>query len=388
MTSRERLLAVLRGQIPDRVPVNCYELVGWDLNSWYNQRESYKPLMDIVREKTDCVYMISLPAPEYGASADRVRGVEVELQSDKIEKVVWREGKSEYTKVVYHTPKGDLSALYRRDDDICTTWTLEHPLKEIEDIDKYLSLGWEQINELDLSEVARVQKELGDRGILLPSLSDPICEVAELFEMGQFLVYAITETEKIKYFMDAIHERQMVYLGSILKAGVKAGVDWSEVLFRICGPEYATPPYLSPEYFEMFVTPYVKKMSDVIHEYGAMMRFHCHGKIAKVLDQIMKTEPDAIDPIEPPPDGDITLAELKERIGSQMTLFGNIELRLLEHGKPEEVREFVKESMLFGKPGGRFVIMPTAAPINDPLSERTLENYKIFIDTALEHSAY
>ena len=57
-----------------------------------------------------------------------------------------------------------------------------------------------------------------------------------LFEMSTFLMYAITEPEKIKYFLDALHERQMFNLKRILKNDVK------DVIFRICGPEYATPP--------------------------------------------------------------------------------------------------------------------------------------------------
>ncbi len=388
MTSRERLLAVLDGRIPDRVPISCYELVGWDMNDWYNQRESYKPLMDIVREKIDCVYMAHLPTPVFGNAADDVKDGGTVLQSDRIEIETWREGNSIYRKVIWHSPKGDLTSLHRTDDNIYTTWTLEHLLKEIDDIDKYLSMDGQQIDEPDMTEFAETQRQLGEKGIMLPSLSDPICEAAELFEMSQFLVYALTDTDKIKYLMDAIHERQMSYLKSILDAGVKAEVNWSEVLFRICGPEYATPPYLSPEYFAMFVTSYVKKMSDLIHDYGAMMRLHSHGKIAKVLDEIMKTEPDALDPIEPPPDGDITLGEVKKIVGDKITLFGNIELRLLEHGSIEEVRQFVIDAMEQAKPGGRFVIMPTAAPINDPISAKTLENYKVFIETALEYGKY
>ena len=96
------------------------------------------------------------------------------------------------------------------------------------------------------------------------------------------------------------------------------------------------PTNLPPEYFADFVTPYVKRMSELIHQYGAKMRLHCHGNIARVLDEIMKTEPDALDPIEPPPDGDIELGEVKKRIGDKVCLFGNIEMSLLEQGEAGE----------------------------------------------------
>ena len=60
MTSKERLLAVLKGNIPDRVPVSAYELNGWNYDSFENKEPSYKKLMDLIREKTDCLYKETL----------------------------------------------------------------------------------------------------------------------------------------------------------------------------------------------------------------------------------------------------------------------------------------------------------------------------------------
>ncbi len=54
---------------------------------------------------------------------------------------------------------------------------------------------------------------------------------------------------------------------------------------------------------------------------------------------------------------------------------------------PTNIRE-TKRMMLVGKEGGRFVLMPTAAPINVPLRAKTEQNYRAYIDTALEYAAY
>ena len=89
-----------------------------------------------------------------------------------------------------------------------------------------------------------------------------------------------------------------------------------------------------------------------------------------------------------PPDGDITLAEVKKRIGSKMCIFGNIQLKLLENGTRDEVYQQVKECMEAAKDGGGYVIMPTASPINVPLSPKTEENYITFIEAALELGKY
>ena len=82
------------------------------------------------------------------------------------------------------------------------------------------------------------------------------------------------------------------------------------------------------------------------------------------------------------------MPEVKRRAGQRLCLFGNLQLKLLEHGTPEQVEEAVRGCMDAAKAGGGFVIMPTAAPISTPLPRQTAENYRVFIETALECGGY
>jgi uroporphyrinogen-III decarboxylase len=194
-------------------------------------------------------------------------------------------------------------------------------------------------------------------------------------------VWALSEPEHFLRTVEILHERCMENLRRKLD---NQTVD----LYRICGPEYATPPYLPPEMFERCVVPYVKEMIDLIHARGAKARFHCHGRVGQVLEMIAATDADAIDPCEAPPDGDIELTDIKRRVGDRLCLFGNLQLKLLEHGSREQVAEAVRASFRAAKQGGGYVIMPTAAPINVPLAGKTEENYITFIETALEEGVY
>jgi hypothetical protein len=54
-TRRSRLLAALSCKIADRVPVNNYELTGFNKSDWYNSQPSYAGLMDYIRKHADCV---------------------------------------------------------------------------------------------------------------------------------------------------------------------------------------------------------------------------------------------------------------------------------------------------------------------------------------------
>ena len=125
MTSKERLLAVLSGKLPDRVPVSTYELNGWNSDSFENKEPSYKKLMDLIREKTDCLYMTGVPLKNPYVK-----------NNTSIEKRT--EGISTISNITLKTPKGDLKQVTRVDSNVITTWNLEHLLKTDEDLLRYM----------------------------------------------------------------------------------------------------------------------------------------------------------------------------------------------------------------------------------------------------------
>jgi uroporphyrinogen-III decarboxylase len=371
MNSRERLLAVLNGQIPDRVPVSTYELCGFNSKAFENNDASYKKLMQKIRQDTDCICMWE---PSSNA---------VFLESAyaaEIEKSQYRENDAIITNRVLHTPKGDITNTRKVIDDVQTVWQTEHWCKNIDDVEKALSVPFQPL-EYNVQDYARIKNEVGSNGIIMASLADALCLAADLMSFGDYTIWAMTETEHFIKTLDQIHARIMLNLKRMLDVNV---VD----LYRICGPEYATPPYMPPELFEKFVTPYVSEMVDLIHSRGSKVRVHCHGKIGKVLDEICKTNCDAIDPCEAPPDGDIELSEVKKKIGDRISIFGNIQLKYLETACCEDIKRIVRSCMDVAGKGGRYVIMPTASPINTPLSAKTEENYFTYIDYALEIGRY
>ncbi len=391
MTSKERLLTVLQHKIPDRVPISTYDMTGWHvepknsvlkdemtryvednifgtyMSGWWNREESYIPLMKYIREKADCIYMTSVNCNNaYVAKHTRYEQMQ--------------EGDSTFTKIILTTPKGDLTQTFRMDKGIYTAWEIEHRIKDESDIEKYLSIPFEPMP-VDVSHLKEQEDYIGDNGILMVDISDPICEVAGMFEFGDFTVTAFTEEETITKMLDKAYEEQEYFLKDMLRQG--AGP-----LFRMAGAEYCTPPYLPNEFFKKFVMAYDKKIIRLIHDYGRYARIHSHGKVKTVLRDLLDMEIDAIDPVEAPESGDITLKEAKEICRDKICLFGNIQLRDLELLPADQMKEVVRKCVEEGKPGGNFVALPTATPLNVPLSPRTEENFKIFIDTVLEMGVY
>jgi len=371
MTSRERLLSAIKLKRTDRVPISTYELVGYNSHAFENKEPSYKKLMDFIREKTDCVCMWDLNSNGKVA------------QSSYFAQIKCRQTRGEnYTErnLILETPGGALTSTHRVYDKLYTTWQTERWCKTTDDVDKIMSIPFEPV-QYDASDYDRVKKEVGDRGIIMSGAADPAYLAMELMEFGESTVWAMTETSHFAKTVEEMHRRNMINLENMLKCKT---VD----LYRICGPEYLTPPYLPPQFFKRFVTPYLTEMTGLIHKYGGLVRIHCHGKINKVTDEILACGADALDPCEAPPDGDITLRELKGRTEGKMCLFGNIQLKILERARSYEIRDAVRSCMDDAKNGGGYVIMPTAAPINVPLSKKTEENYRVFIETALKYGEY
>lgn len=379
MTSRQRLLAVLSCRPPDRVPINTYELAGRNSRDWYNNQPSYRSLMHRVREHTDCITNWN-PRP----ATDRYTCEERFLCSDcPVEIETRTETAAEFERItsICHTPKGDLRSVKQTAARVYTTWQVEHWCKSLADVDRALSVPYEPAS-YDAADLARVRDELGDHGLVMASIGDPAYLAADLMSFQDFLMWAATETDHFARTVEILAERVMENLRRQLDCCV---LD----LYRIVGPEYFTPPYLSPAMFQRFAVPHVTEMTRLIHSRGGKVRLHCHGKIGRVLDLILKTGCDGIDPCEPPPDGDMVLDEVKRRCAAKsVSVWGNIELKLLENGTPDEVRAEVRRIMTQAKNGGGFVLMPTAAPINVPLSPATEVNYKAFIDAGLEFGQY
>ena len=368
MTSRERLLTVLKGEIPDRVPVSCYELNAHNPNHFENREPSYRRLMAAIAELGDEMLMTGT-----GGLPNTAADIETQTWTD--------EAGRRFTRRIWHTPKGDLTSLDRVDPNLHTTWHIEHLCKNLDDLERFLSVPFEP-GTVDRSFLLEQQKQLGDKGVLLISIADPLCPAAELFSMQAYTVIAFSEPQRFQYLLDVLFERIKIELQQTLATGIK------DCIFRVVGAEYATPPYMPPALFDRYVVPYDKCINRQITASGNYPRMHCHGKIGKVLDSIAATEPAGLDPCEPPNQGDIELDEVKRRIGDRVCLMGNVELRDLEGCCPEEIRRIVRRCMEQAKAGGRYVLMPTAAPINVPLSKITEGNYLSYLDAAHAYGSY
>ncbi len=374
MTRKERLMASIRGKGVDRPPVCFYEINGYDENPLDNDPfniysdPSWRPVIELAKERSDRIVRRSVPFKHGGGN----RETHMEIKR-------YMEGGSSYEVHTVNAGGRVLTSKTRRDPEVNTVWTLEHLLKGVEDLEAWLDLpdGNIDFSNPDISNFIKTENDLGDTGIAMIDFADPLCHVAQLFSMEEYTIIALTERSLFHRALEKCAKSIYAKTEAISKA-------LPGRLWRICGPEYATPPYLPPELFKEYVVNYVKPMVDMIQKHGGYARIHCHGNIRNVLDHIVETGCVGIDPIEPPPQGDVELSYVREKYGRYFTLFGNLESSDLENLAPEEFEKKIVKALDEGTAGtGRgFVLMPSACPYGRSLSPNVMKNYHKMVELA------
>lgn len=99
-------------------------------------------------------------------------------------------------------------------------------------------------------------------------------------------------------------------------------------------------------------------------------------------DHIVATGCMGLDPVEPPPQGDVSLAYVRGRYGQQFVLFGNLEASDVENLPVREFEKKVATALEEGTAGtGRgFVLMPSACPYGREITPLALANYEKMIE--------
>ncbi len=192
-----------------------------------------------------------------------------------------------------------------------------------------------------------------------------------------------------RYLMDMIENPRLVhelvevtlsYDIPAMQRMVRAGVD--VVVF---GDDYAdkNSTMMSPRHFREFILPGLKRCVDAAHDAGAYVVKHTDGNITAILDMIVDTGIDALNPIEPQAGMDIGL--IKQRYGDRIALVGNIDCGyLLSQAPVEEVRRVTLETIRKAAPGGGYCLSSS----NSIHSSVRPENFLAMIETCREFGGY
>ena len=199
-----------------------------------------------------------------------------------------------------------------------------------------------------------------------------------MMDYEMFLGMCATDLPLIKELTAICQERTLDMLSVLL---AKPGIEhvW------MGGSEWITPPMASPRVYDELVQEQERTVIDYIHGHSdAIVQVHCHGHGRHALQRCIERGADYTEPVEPPPDGDVTMAEAKAMSAGRITLGGNIECRVLCNESEETTEAAVRAAFEGGKE--RFVLRATEAP-SPVMSEREFRNYMRVVDVWEELAA-
>lgn len=140
-------------------------------------------------------------------------------------------------------------------------------------------------------------------------------------------------------------------------------------------------PVVSPAHYREFVVPEVRRQADLVHELGAYATNTSDGNLRPVLDDfLLATDVDGFGEIDFVAGMD--LAELKRAYGERICFLGNLDIRFtLTRGTPEECRRHMLECIEAGWGDGGHIVM-TSNVVHEDVS---LANYLACLAAYREH---
>ncbi len=223
-------------------------------------------------------------------------------------------------------------------------------LQTIADVEAH---PWPSADDFDYSVVPEQIEAVKNYAVCLGSagIPDIINGIGRGRGMEQVLVDIITADE----VGTAIIDRRVDFYYEWCRRSLEAGGGKIDIL--CLGEDLGTQkgPTMSPDTFDSFFRPRIKRFYDLAHEYGAKAMMHSCGSTRLLQPRLIEMGLDILDAVQPEPVG-MDPAELKELYGDKLTYCGMISTQqTLPHGTVEQCRAEARHRIdVIGKGGGYF----------------------------------
>lgn len=194
--------------------------------------------------------------------------------------------------------------------------------------------------------------------------------------MADFAYRLVDEPEKVKLEANRMVDQA---LESAYQYHKHSGLDGFALCSDYC---YNTGPFLSPNQFSEFITPYLTRLIRGYKEMGFYVIKHTDGNIMPIIDQLVEAGPHALHSLDP--QAGIDIAEIKRRYGDRVCLIGNVNCGLLDTGSEEEVIASARYALQHGMPGGGYIYSTS----NCIYTGMRLSRYELMLDVWRKEGNY
>jgi uroporphyrinogen-III decarboxylase len=390
MTSRERFLAVLNGQMPDRVPVTLFICDGGhflnqlhpEIDPWDHERLQLK-VIEVQKQFGADVFVRML----YGVNDPlfiHMGGVNTCVQTEnwEVRTEELHHGDTRIQRSVIRTPGGTLTQDFAINEVRPGTFVFACPRKPVQcEADLDIAIQYEPRMPAEWpaqvkARVARIRAALGDSGILGTWTPHGPFNNASLL-VDHDVLYSLFRVDYPFYekLMNFAMERILDYTAAIDDAGPDVH----------CVGGNVPGGFLGRANYDRYILPFERRYIEFVQRNGRPAMYHNCGKIMALVESYKALGARVVEPFSPPPLGDADLRAAKAAVSGSYVMLGGIDqVNVLQNGTAEEVRRVTASTIETGKPGGGFIMQPV-----DFLEYGTPEeNVRAYVETALEHAAY
>ena len=349
LTSKERVLLAVKNQEPDRVPVMP------DFSNMIPCRLTGRPFWDIYLHGTPTLYHAYADAAEYfgidgwyqGYDAVRfIRESEPETAS-RTERVPCDRI---LETVTHRTSKGDLTE--------AVTYFRADPPTKTEKMVKDLPKDFPKIRELyapitgfDPVRVEEYRARAGDGGIFTLGVGYPGIQYWHEYFSGNAAgaIYAVYDHPDIMDEWAGLIERDCVRMAEIMLSLKPDAL--------VLGGS-GTLTLASPELVQRYAMPAIIKVTRMAKQAGIPTMLHSCGTTMAFAEMLAaQSDLDCLNPLEPPPMGDVELKRFKQLYGKRLSMMGNLHTTdVMLNGSPEDVEAAARKAIDDAGEGGGFLL--------------------------------
>jgi uroporphyrinogen-III decarboxylase len=365
MNSKQRVLAAMNHEKPDRVPVMCQLALGhYFLNCdyspseiWFDSETFAKALVDLQQRYEFDGILVNLP----GRPVDWKNNLKSSKTINNSEHLYWKSGletivppddnpqtyqlgqvpleRADYKTVDVNDP-----ATYRLTGYIWNTWHMP----QLWDIDLHSDLSDPAAYPVWFTSTLEKTRQLAPDVSVHVEVFSPFTHFMELLGYEQALMALLDEPRKC-------HEVLAAFTQQVL-AQVK--------LYAGCGPDailvssaFAGAGFISRQMYKEFVIPYEDQVFRAICGHGSKSYVHTCGAIGDRLDLMSETSVDGIDTLDPPPLGTVELRQAKSKYGERFFFKGNLDaVNEMLNADDQTFEQAVKERIIIGKTGSGYIL--------------------------------
>jgi uroporphyrinogen decarboxylase len=264
--------------------------------------------------------------------------------------------------------------MIKKDTGEAHSFPVDGPIRTLKDALAYVPPDPFKPGRYDSIEKA-IKEHSGEKALVL-HLNDVFSIPSRMMPFDTFLIKVLEEPDIVRALVKMSVDVNLIMAKEAVKRGIKivyTGDDFA----------YNSGPVISPKLFREIFYPELKRVITGYKELGLLVIKHTDGNIMSIIDMIIDSGLDCLDPIDPIAGMD--LCQIKSDYGSRICLKGNVDCsKTLTFKSKEETIEETKRCLDIAMPGGGYILSSS----NSIHSAVKPGNYLAMLDTLMKYGKY